>query len=90
MFWSQGSYNLVLSQPPNCRTQEGPAYTWFFNCHMFVRSDGLTDVRLLNLNRCSTHSLSNQVTKGQRDKGTKGQKIKGQMDNRTKGLRDKE
>ena len=41
-----------------CRTQQGPAYTWLFNFHTFVRS--------------SLRSNFNPYTfiKGQRDKGT--------------------
>ena len=71
-----------------CRTQKGPAYTWFLNFYMFGQADGGTFVSLDQV-LVPTHSLG---TKGQRDKGTKGHRDKGrqgQRDKGTKGQRDK-
>ena len=44
-----------------CRTQEGPAYTWLFNFHTFVRTYVRPYVRLRDQILVPTHSL--------RDKG---------------------
>ena len=51
-----------------CRTQEGPAYTWLFNFHMFARSEA----RLWDQILVPTHSLRVKGTKGQhRNLGTR-------------------
>ena len=60
----------------NCRTQEGPAYTWLFNFHTFGRTDVRTFVSLDQI-LVPTHSLRDKGTKGQRDRGKKGQRDKG-------------
>ena len=54
-----------------CLTQEGPAYTWLFNFHTFVRLFARSLVR--SLARSSLRSNFGPYTfiKGQRDKGTK-------------------
>ena len=56
--------NLMFNRFSNfCRTQEGPAYTWLFNFHMFARSLGRS-LGLWGPILVPTHSLRD---KGKRD-----------------------